>query len=181
MLYAVTDIFDCVFNIYKNEQNATKKTSAKLNLHSASKQNARFCSVEEAIEAAKRNSLGPIVVFPEAATSNGKALLRFNLKDSFMPLSKCYISTINYSSNIPPSVFGSLFANIHSIADNLLNYATLNIFPYENIVSSLEYVDETDFSNLVSNCIASLARIRIVNVNALDKQEFLRYYREKKK
>ena len=181
MLYKITDIFDCVFNLRKNEQNATKKMFANHTLNSASKQNSRFCSVEEAIEATKRNSLGPIVVFPEAATSNGKALLRFNLKDSFMSLSKCYISTVNYSSNIPPSVFGSLFANIHSIADNLLNYATLNIFPYENVASSLEYVDDTDFSNLVSNCIASLARIRIVSVNAVDKQEFLKYYREKKK
>lgn len=165
-LYKIGSIFESIFSLSANEHKATLNSNSTL---------------KSLIEESRSQSLGPIVIFPESATTNGKALLSFELDLNEIQDSKSniYISTIKYSNNIPPYVFGNLMSNVHSVADNLFNYATLKIFPMKNVLDVIEESNEYFSNSTVSNCLAYLARVKQVKVTAQSKQEFIQFYKKK--
>ena len=165
-LFEIENIFKAVFSLPSNEHKASQTSNH---------------SVQTMIEKSRAQSLSPIVIFPESATTNGKALLLFelDLNEIQSSESNVYISTIKYSTNIPPFVFGNMISNVHSVADNLFNYATLKIFHLENVLSATEESNEYFSNSILSNCLAYLARVKQVKLDAQSKQEFIQFYKRK--
>ena len=168
----IRDVFDGVFNISCNEARTQREEG--------------LISLADFVDLCRKHRLGPIVLFPEGGTSNGKAVMPFNLQLKDIEMTKCFISTIKYSGNIPPYISGSMKRNIFEVADNFLSFATLKVFPMENILSMLEppvAVGEeqpfhhqqaevaADLSPLQS-CIAFLGRMKCIRVGIKEKLAF---------
>lgn len=82
--------------------------------------------LSEVVALAKRNRWGPVVVFPEGTTSNGKALLKFSdvidsssTLVSVMEKSKLHLHVVGLRyefSNVSPTyTVGSLFGHVYSL------------------------------------------------------------------
>jgi 1-acyl-sn-glycerol-3-phosphate acyltransferase len=168
----IRDVFDGVFNISQNEKRGQCEDG--------------LISLVEFVALCRKYRLGPIVLFAEGGTSNGKAVMPFDLQPRDVQMTNCFISTIKYSGNIPAYISGSMERSIFDVADNFFNYATLKVFPMENVLSMLEplvnsseeqpfHHQQTEVASDLSplqSCIAFLGRMKCIRIGIKEKLAF---------
>ncbi|KAI9261589.1 hypothetical protein BDA99DRAFT_439045 [Phascolomyces articulosus] len=111
----------------------------------------QLCSIRELQQQAKENGWGPIVVFPEGTTSNGRALLKFaNVFQSFQPSERdgrFHIVSFRYCIS---SLAGK------GASDDLV-------------------------AGQMAVCLGNMSRLRKTNLSMMDKRDFLEYYHSRDK
>ncbi|CDS07775.1 hypothetical protein LRAMOSA01724 [Lichtheimia ramosa] len=151
---------------------------------------------ELAQEAASRH-WGPIAIFPEGTTSNGRALLKF------APIFKCYepsersnhfhILAFKYEyRNLPPTyTVGNQFWHFFKLCSQFHNTLGIRRLASDDVpcnpamtssqqASDLASLAGTGMDDLVGGqllvCLANMSRMRKTNLSMSDKRDFLEYY-----
>eukprot|EP00002_Diphylleia_rotans_P032809 TRINITY_DN691_c0_g1_i1.p1 TRINITY_DN691_c0_g1~~TRINITY_DN691_c0_g1_i1.p1 ORF type:complete len:346 (-),score=68.42 TRINITY_DN691_c0_g1_i1:239-1276(-) len=136
--------------------------------------------LSDLLKDAKAKRLGPVVLFPEATTSNGKAVLSFQTIDPNSIPSETRVILMafkfDYQDFSPAFVVGSFWSHFFKILFQLSNRLQVKTLVEHETpeVSSLHTAEE--WTEAVSNAIANMHGIRRVKLGYLDKQEFLAYW-----
>ncbi|KAJ2705805.1 Lysophosphatidic acid:oleoyl-CoA acyltransferase 1 [Coemansia spiralis] len=150
--------------------------------------------LKEITEEARLKQLGPVVVFPENATSNGRALLRFlpvfeeteNQDDK----SVLHIVALKYPFQAfsPAFSVGSQLVHLFRLACqpyNSLVVRTLEPGEAPRIADSAMYCDEgadpVDLDDAIRDKMLQLSRLRMTKLSAMDKRDFVSFYYERAK
>ncbi|KAI7860148.1 hypothetical protein BDC45DRAFT_530587 [Circinella umbellata] len=161
-------------------------------------------TLRELQQQAKENGWGPIVVFPEGTTSNGRALLKF------APVFNCYqpserngrfhVLAFRYEyRNLPPTyTVGNQFWHFCKLCTQFYNTLSVKRLANDDVpcnpamTSSQEAADLASLAgknatdDLVGGqltvCLGNMSRLRKTNLSMMDKRDFLEYYhlRDKK-
>ncbi|OMJ19647.1 hypothetical protein AYI70_g4597 [Smittium culicis] len=159
-------------------------------------------SLSEITAEARSSNNGPVVVFPENTTSNGKALLNFLPifadSENIDPESNIFIFALKYSyKNFSPTYsIGSAFKHLFGLCSQFYN--KLSVVEVEQ-ASCPKFSDGENTSNIKSNpndsdideeysldeeirkLVVACSRLRQTKLTALDKLDFIRYYNERTK
>jgi hypothetical protein len=116
----------------------------------------------------------PIVIFPEGLTTNGRALLRFNVFTDPLP-GKTFLFGLLYSkSDFSPSYsVGSGLYHYYNLSSQLENKLLVKAAVYQKSGNEIN-------SDLVKG-LSALTRQKITNFTAKDKIDFHNFYVSKKK
>ncbi|CAG8457179.1 1029_t:CDS:10 [Ambispora leptoticha] len=161
-------------------------------------------SITELSKLAKSNDMGPIVVFPEATTSNGRALLKFNpvFRDLSLPVEDFQILILNvkyeYENFSPTYTAGNKFWHFLRLCSEFKNQmnvkflaadespssssftitSTATLTPYSAArAATLTHEDQTGYQ--IINLVGQMSRLRKTNLGVQDKCDFLEYYWER--
>ncbi|KAJ2807571.1 Lysophosphatidic acid:oleoyl-CoA acyltransferase 1 [Coemansia helicoidea] len=143
-------------------------------------------------EEARRRKLGPVVVFPENATSNGRALLRFlpvfDETENQDEKSALHIVALKYPFQAfsPAYSVGSQLAHLFRLACQVYNSLVVRVLePAEapRIADSALHCDAgaepVDLDEAVRDKMLQLARLRMTKLSAMDKRDFVGFYYER--
>jgi len=148
-------------------------------------------SLKDVINESKKNKMGPIIVFPEGTTTNGKGLLKFLpvFKD-FTPKDDItlHVYTIKYQfygHNISYTV-GSKFIHLYKLCTKVnhnmtVKYLSSEESQFNDVAAQADLpnsIIEGQLGAHISKLIGQVLRIRKTGLGAKDKQEFLDYYNE---
>ena len=139
----------------------------------------------ELAEWAKKNNAGPIVIFPEGTTSNGRGLLKFT---SIFPedLAKLpfslHVLGLRYSyTNFAPCFTASApLSHIFQLCSqfqNHLDVKQLSSLDLDEVIESAE--DKAALEERIRLALGQMLRLRLTSLGLQDKKEFLEYYQQK--
>ncbi|KAI8808283.1 hypothetical protein BJ742DRAFT_809288 [Cladochytrium replicatum] len=136
---------------------------------------------------AKLNSAGPIVVFPEGTTSNGRGLLKFLPVFNGFDFEKQRIHTVGikyeYESFCPSYTVGSPLVHVFWLCAQFANFMEVRyLTPGELRASSVATplpAGQDAVSNHVAGVLGQVLRVRRTALGVQDKKEFLDYYKER--
>ncbi|KAL6595934.1 hypothetical protein U3516DRAFT_646460 [Neocallimastix sp. 'constans'] len=148
-------------------------------------------SLKDIIKESKEQKKGPIVVFPEGTTTNGKGLLKFlPVFKEFTPKDDITLHVYSikyqfYGHNVSYTV-GSKFVHFYQLCSKIhhamtVKYLTSEESQFNDIAAQAELpnsVVEGQLGAHISKLIGQVLRIRKTGLGAKDKQEFLDYYNE---
>ncbi|CEG77318.1 hypothetical protein RMATCC62417_12094 [Rhizopus microsporus] len=140
-------------------------------------------SLKELVSNAKQHGWGPIVIFPEGTTTNGRALLKFHPLLDQVSLDEITFHLVSFKyeyTNMPPTfTVGNLWLHFYKLCAQFHN--TLNV----RILAKRELHGSTSSSTVDSlvTHLGHLFKLRKMNLNMQDKRDFLAFYeaRNKKK
>ncbi|KAJ1920057.1 Vacuolar protein sorting protein vps66 [Mycoemilia scoparia] len=149
-------------------------------------------SLSSITDEARQNGTGPVVVFPENTTSNGKALI------SFVPLfsnpenedidSKLHLIYLSYPAWLfsPTLTVGNRFLHFLKLLCQFYNVlkvrelAAAECPGFESAEPSASDIsssnDPVDMDSQIASTFIHLSRLRSTKLTALDKRDFLNYY-----
>eukprot|EP01112_Ceratiomyxa_fruticulosa_P012551 TRINITY_DN3480_c0_g1_i1.p1 TRINITY_DN3480_c0_g1~~TRINITY_DN3480_c0_g1_i1.p1 ORF type:complete len:352 (-),score=66.81 TRINITY_DN3480_c0_g1_i1:290-1345(-) len=150
-------------------------------------------SVSKIIKDAQNNDSGPVVIFPEGATSNGLTLLDpipvFDSQDlvSGFDTSRVHVIGFKYENeNFSPTfTVGNFFIHLFRLCSQFSNQlqvrylASANIPPLPLDGSSptkKKSEDLGEWGDVLVRNLASILQIRRAKLNAMDKRDFLNYW-----
>ncbi|CAG8516998.1 10774_t:CDS:2 [Ambispora gerdemannii] len=165
-------------------------------------------SITELSKLAKSNDMGPIVVFPEATTSNGRALLKFNpvFKQLSLPVEDFQILILNvkyeYENFSPTYTAGNKFWHFIRLCSEFKNQMNVKFLAADESPSSSSFtsITTTALTNTstpysaakaatltqedqtgyqIISLIGQMSRLRKTNLGIQDKRDFLEYYWER--
>ncbi|KAJ2077812.1 Vacuolar protein sorting protein vps66 [Coemansia sp. S142-1] len=151
--------------------------------------------LREITEDARLKHLGPVVVFPENATSNGRALLQllpvFEDAANLDEKSNIHILAFKYpfQSFSPAYSVGSQMGHLFGLCCQVYNLLTVRALEQEEtprIKDSAVFCDAgnvaVDLDEAVKEKLLQLSRLRMTKLTAMDKRDFLAfYYKQAKK
>ncbi|KAJ2523737.1 Vacuolar protein sorting protein vps66 [Coemansia sp. RSA 2049] len=145
-------------------------------------------------EEARAKRLGPVVVFPENATSNGRALLQFlpvfgefgNLDE------KTNIHVVGFKypfqSFSPAYSVGNQAAHLFGLCCQVYNSLTVRMLASDEaprVAESPMFCDSdaepVDLDDAVADRLLHLTRLRLTKMSAMDKRDFLAFYYKRTK
>jgi hypothetical protein len=134
---------------------------------------------------AKKNNAGPIVIFPEGTTSNGRGLLKFTSifpKDlAKLPFSLHVLGfRYTYTNFAPCFTSSSSLSHIFQLCaqfQNDLEVKQLSSLDVDEVLDSTE--DKATMEERIRLALGQMLRLRLTNLGLQDKQEFLEYYQQK--
>ncbi|KAG9302321.1 hypothetical protein G9A89_008813 [Geosiphon pyriformis] len=152
-------------------------------------------SLTQLVSFAKSNGWGPIVLFPEATTSNGRALLKFSdvFKEFSPPVQNVKILIMNmnydYESFSPTYTAGNKLWHFVRLCSEFYNQLTVKYLVPEESLSSpspspspytLPKIPiEDPIGHQILNIMGQMTRLRKTSLGASEKREFLEYYSER--
>lgn len=183
LAYRYAPVFTSVPNAWKGEEGEDEGLLIRRSLIGAlfdvftHKQHG----VEEAIptdtllNGVRQRGLGPVVVFPEGATSNGSAILQcVSCLSKTRSKSAVHIIGLKYDSvgYSPAFSCGGIFTHVLQLMLQPIN--TLNVY----CLASTQTPSMGEFNDveLVEQTLAKVLRLKTTDLTSGDKQEFLRYY-----
>ncbi|KAI8333349.1 hypothetical protein BC941DRAFT_401474 [Chlamydoabsidia padenii] len=143
---------------------------------------------------AKENNWGAVVVFPEATTSNGRALLKFgsSLFNEFKPIDRdgrFHVLAFKYEySYMPPTyTVGYQFVHFLSLCSQFSNTLRIKYLVDDEAPCSKEgSTNPTDLAALAGTAdlvggqlllaLGNIGRLRKTNLDVNDKRDFMEYY-----
>ncbi|KAJ1548243.1 hypothetical protein HK096_007409 [Nowakowskiella sp. JEL0078] len=151
--------------------------------------NLNGLSLEELASKLKTSGGGPIVVFPEGTTSNGRGLLKFLPVLNSLDLSKFRIQLIGlkyeFEEFSPSFTVGSKLFHMFGLLSQFGNFLEVKQLPVDEVRETPNNQKIAELSNgedLVTNKIGTLLsqmlRIRRLGLGRDDKSDFLEYYSE---
>ncbi|KAJ2687940.1 Lysophosphatidic acid:oleoyl-CoA acyltransferase 1 [Coemansia spiralis] len=199
ILYLVAK-YSPVFIEIDNASTYARPISVWAALTSAARQTPALLPAKEArplreiTETARLNCLGPVVVFPENATSNGRALLQFlpmfedaaNLDEK----SDLHILAFKYpfQSFSPAYSVGSQLGHLFGVCCQVYNSLVVRILEQDETPSfrdSAVFCDAgnvpVDLDEAVKEKLLQLSRLRMTKLTAMDKRDFLAFYYKRTK
>ncbi|KAJ2747322.1 Vacuolar protein sorting protein vps66 [Coemansia sp. BCRC 34301] len=140
-------------------------------------------------EEARLKHLGPVIVFPENATSNGRALLQllpmFEDAANLDEKSAIHVLAFKYpfQSFSPAYSVGSQFAHLFGVCCQMYNSLVIRVLELEEtprIKDSAMFCDSgtepVDLDEVVKEKLLQLSRLRMTKLSAMDKRDFLAFY-----
>ncbi|CAG8460080.1 3014_t:CDS:2 [Paraglomus occultum] len=160
--------------------------------------NIETYSLKELRQQAVKNQLGPIVIFPEATTSNGRAFLKFCpvFHEMSLPVEDCviHIYTIRYEyENFSPTyTAGNILWHYLKLCGEFKNTMIVKhlgteespsspSFTVSQKAASIPLAKEDAVGAQVINLMHQISRLRMTNLDAKDKYDFLKYYWDRRK
>lgn len=155
------------------------------------KEEENAVSLKDIIKESKEKKIGPIVVFPEGTTTNGRGLLKFLpvFKD-FSPKDNINLHVYSikyqfYGRNVSYTV-GSKFVHMYKLCSRIyhimnVKYLSAEESQFNDIASQADLpnsIIEGQLGAHISKLIGQVLRIRKTGLGAKDKKEFLDYYNE---
>ncbi|KAJ3091213.1 hypothetical protein HK102_001297 [Quaeritorhiza haematococci] len=153
---------------------------------SAPSETKGWTTLADVAESCRKGSLGPVVVFPEGTTSNGRGLLRFLPVFKNIDFAKHRIHIVafryDYEDFSPSFTVGSKFAHLFGLNQQIFNTLEVKLLPSHEVIpeesqSSSAAADPT--SPHLSTLMSNTTRLRRTGLGAQDKLDFLEYYRER--
>ncbi|CAG8595434.1 5546_t:CDS:2 [Paraglomus brasilianum] len=155
--------------------------------------NLETYKLKDLCQLAAKNRWGPIVIFPEATTSNGRALLKFCpiFHEMSLPVKNCvihvYAIKYDYEGFSPTYTVGSRFWHFMRLCGEFKNTLTVKHLATEESPSSPSFTaslqsTSTPFAkqdmvgSQVIHLLHQISRLRMTNLGVLDKADFLNYY-----
>ncbi|KAI8323782.1 hypothetical protein GQ54DRAFT_92099 [Martensiomyces pterosporus] len=145
-------------------------------------------------EEARLKHLGPVVVFPENATTNGRALLQllpvFEEVGNLDEKSAVHVMAFKYpfQSFSPAYSVGSQLAHLFGVCCQMYNSLNVRVLERDEapqIKESAMFCDEdaepVDLDESVKEKLVQLSRLRITKLTAMDKRDFLAFYYKRAK
>ncbi|KAI9593283.1 hypothetical protein BDF19DRAFT_449136 [Syncephalis fuscata] len=163
-------------------------------VHSTPTTNVTTLSLEELVRKVKKQRLGPIIVQPEATTSNGRALLLFSpVFRDFNPSevhSNIRIATFKYPYQYfcPTFSFGHQFIHFFQLCCQYhtpmrITYLAPSKCPTTTPVTVTTSIDDQTSDDLLGEEIATLmgqmSQLRRTQLNDQDKHHFLQFYHQR--
>ncbi|RIB05876.1 hypothetical protein C2G38_2117399 [Gigaspora rosea] len=157
-------------------------------------------SLQELVREATINKLGPIVVFPEGTTSNGRALLKIapTFKSLSLPIEAFSIHILTaryeYDNFSPTYTVGNKFWHFVMLCSQYFNVLHVKILAPEESLSSPNFaipsaqssvlpspsiIQDDVIGSQILNLMGQLGRMRKTNLGMEDKKAFLDFYWEK--
>ncbi|KAI8083058.1 uncharacterized protein BX664DRAFT_339724 [Halteromyces radiatus] len=151
-------------------------------------------TVKQISSQAKNNKWGPVIIFPEATTSNGRALLKFSapLFNEFKPTDRdgrfhVIAFKYEYSYMSPTYTVGYQLVHLLSLCSQFSNTLRIkHLLDDETPCANEGSVNTTDltalagYDDLVGGqfllALGNVARLRKTNLDVKDKRSFLDYY-----
>ncbi|PIA17106.1 hypothetical protein COEREDRAFT_86503 [Coemansia reversa NRRL 1564] len=140
-------------------------------------------------EEARIGCLGPVVVFPENATSNGRALLQFlsvfEEVENQDEKSTIHIMAFKYpfQSFSPTFSVGNQLTHLFRLGCQMYNSLVIRVLEQDEaprIADSAMFCDEdaepVDLDEAVKAKLLQLSRLRMTKLTAMDKRDFLAFY-----
>ncbi|KAJ2782284.1 Vacuolar protein sorting protein vps66 [Coemansia javaensis] len=197
VLYLVAR-YDPVFVEIDNASARVRRISAWAALRAPARRTPALLPAREArplrdvTEEARLRRLGPVVVFPENATSNGRALLQFlpvlEPAENQDEKSALHIVALKYPfrSFSPAYSVGSQLAHLLRLCAQPYSSLTVRALdPAEapRIADSAAFCDAgaepVDLDAAVRDKMVQLSRLRMTRLSAMDKRDFLAFYHER--
>ncbi|KAJ1831494.1 Vacuolar protein sorting protein vps66 [Coemansia sp. RSA 2711] len=138
---------------------------------------------------ARVRSLGPVVVFPENATSNGRALLRllpvFDQTENLDEKAQIHIVALKYpaQSFSPAYSVGNQFVHLFWLCSQVYSSLTVRILEQDEcprISDAAGHCDDdaepVNVDEAVRDRLLQLSRLRMTKLSAMDKRDFLKFY-----
>ncbi|KAJ1721633.1 Vacuolar protein sorting protein vps66 [Coemansia erecta] len=138
---------------------------------------------------ARLKGLGPVVVFPENATSNGRALLQllpvFEEVENQDDKSEMHLVAFRYPFRFfsPAYSVGSQMGHLFGLCCQVYNSAVVKVLePAEapRVASSAMFCEAgeepVDLDEAVKDKLVQLSRLRQTKLSAMDKRDFLAFY-----
>ncbi|KAJ1645414.1 Vacuolar protein sorting protein vps66 [Coemansia erecta] len=145
-------------------------------------------------EEARIKQNGPVVVFPENATTNGRALLQllplFEEAGNQDEKSDLHLLALKYPFKVfsPAYSVGSQLGHLFRLCSQLHNSLVVRVLePDEapSIKSSALFCDAgdepVDLDEAVRDKLVQLSRLRMTKLTAMDKRDFLAFYHKRSK
>ncbi|OLY82282.1 Lysophospholipid acyltransferase LPEAT1 [Smittium mucronatum] len=149
-------------------------------------------SLSEICTEARATNSGPVVVFPENTSSNGKALLSFLPIFSDLgnedPKSNLFLFALKYpyKSFCPTYSIGSVFRHLVGLCCQIYNRLVVvqvadDSCPKFGIESKPGSDEPYDLDEEIRLTITAASRLRSTKLTALDKIDFVKYYNERQR
>ncbi|KAI9478536.1 MAG: hypothetical protein EXX96DRAFT_571287 [Benjaminiella poitrasii] len=154
---------------------------------------ALLYSVEELSLKAKKNNRGPVVVFAEGTTTNGRALLKFApiFSKDYKSLSRFHIMAFKYEyGNMPPTfTVGNQFFHFFKICSQFHNTLIVKSLAKDELKLKGEEEEKDTLHNqsndpvgdLLLSSLGNVSKLRKTNLSLTDKRDFLIYYESRTK
>ncbi|CAG8436913.1 10110_t:CDS:2 [Scutellospora calospora] len=157
-------------------------------------------SLQELVNDATINNWGPIIIFPEGTTSNGRALLKFVpiFKGLSLPIKDFSIHVLSiryeYENFSPTYTVGNKFWHFIRLCSQYYNVLHIKILAPEESLSSPNFAVPAARSSVlpspsitqddvvgshILNLMGQLGRMRKTNLGMEDKKAFLDFYWER--
>ncbi|KAJ1964321.1 Vacuolar protein sorting protein vps66 [Dipsacomyces acuminosporus] len=194
ILYLVAK-YDPVFVEIDNASTYVKQISMWTALKSPARQTPALLQAKEArtlksiTEEARVKHLGPVVVFPENATTNGRALLQllpiFEEVENLDEKSAIHVMAFKYpfQSFSPAYSVGSQLAHLFGVCCQVYNSISVRALEQDEapqIKDSAMFCDENsepvDLDEDAKEKLLQLSRLRMTKLTAMDKRDFLAFY-----
>ncbi|KAJ1884264.1 Vacuolar protein sorting protein vps66 [Kickxella alabastrina] len=143
---------------------------------------------------ARLQSLGPLVVFPENATTNGRALLQllpvFEEAENQDEKSALHLMAFKYpfAAFSPAYSVGNQLAHLFALCCQVYNSMAVRVLEdgeaprvRESAVFCANDVEPVDLDAAVAERLAQLSRLRMTKMSAMDKRDFLAFYYKRAK
>jgi len=146
----------------------------------------------EVANISRKNGNGPVVVFPEGATSNGRTILEGLpvLTEGIEPANVHVLGfKYNYDDFAPTFTVDSFFwhlllllSQVHnSLQVRYMTSADMPPLPLDGSSRPPTSADRLEWADAVFKNLASILQLRKSTLNAMDKREFLKYWYSHKK
>ncbi|KAJ3048762.1 hypothetical protein HK097_010232 [Rhizophlyctis rosea] len=129
---------------------------------------------------AREKGWGPVVVFPEGTTSNGRGLLKvlpvFDTWTNDKASPKIHIIGFKYDyDEFAPSVtVGNTFSHLFWMLAQFANFVEVKYLPSDEVTLT---PGEESFTSQISGLSGQVLRVRKTSLGVQDKVDFLDYYR----
>jgi len=155
-----------------------------------SKDDSRCRTATELLKKAEAGSRGPVVVFPEGTSSNGRGLLANSraLKGVEVRAERTHVVGFKYEwvTHSPAYTVGSAFASVYGVCSQVSNALTVRFLVPSEVPShpSLDAnrvgpaAGEGEWDEQVFQTLANALRMKRTALGMREKQEFLAYWRE---
>jgi hypothetical protein len=147
---------------------------------------------------AKKNSLGPVVVFPEGTTTNGRGLIKFlpvldkggfqlkkdvsgNSGKGGLPKFHIFGLRYDYDEYSPTYTIGGKMSHLIGLGAQFANFLEVRkLAPEEsNSIVNPSSTSDGGMGGQASSLLGQLVRLRMTSLSAPDKIEFFDFYKER--
>ncbi|CAO3608346.1 unnamed protein product [Cunninghamella blakesleeana] len=159
-----------------------------------SNESSDLYTLKELSDIAKSKNWGPIILFPEATTSNGRALLKFasSIFNEFTPNDRdgrFHVMAFKYEYGYMPPSFtvGNQFFHLLSLCSQFSNTLRVKYLPDDETPCSVSGTVNANELSIISGSddlvgglfiqsLGNISRLRKTNMSINDKRDFLDYY-----
>ncbi|KAJ2664236.1 Lysophosphatidic acid:oleoyl-CoA acyltransferase 1 [Coemansia sp. RSA 1199] len=151
-------------------------------------------SLGSVVRDARVKRMGPVVVFPENATTNGRALLQllpvFEDAANLDEKAKVYVMALKYPAQAFSPVYslGNQFVHLFGVCAQIYNSLVVRMLDPEDCPRMKdapalcdEGAEPVDIDDVVADRLMQLSRLRMTKLTAMDKRDFLAFYHKRAK
>jgi len=182
--------FSPVFTAINKEGDKVKQITLfralfdSMNLRKVYKTDSSFESLQTLLYRASQKHSGPVVLFPEGANSNGKALLQMCTAMKNVDIDRLRTHVIGFKFYwhyfCPTYTIGSIYYHLYQLCGQVKNtlivrYLSPNDVPPNPNAGEGEIID-CDWDEQVFQTLANALRLKRTKLTPQDAQDFLDYY-----